>query len=697
MTVRCLLIQRLQYVQGGNKILFDKAGRDATEDFLEAHGSNNKRVESAMMPYRIGRVSTPKFNAPSDREAYDAVLEFLHTVCEVRNVFYLDVNIFEGINEAAGSSHSLAMRSKTHNNFVTSSVPLLYNAIASFHGKTEALHKKASKSCPRLHASDLKIMQTFRDSLHSVLLSIPDAKAFLATELCQVEKDFLSEFLCAVTCLAHSMEGEYCPVLSITGLQDMCNKAHQRLEHILDSIDMSPLDHDDYSSILQSLGSLSGCKSLVEADLRGGNNVVCLQLWKGDNIYRSGDILDVIYVVLEGSVVTQDMGIEIDHFPTGAVFGATKLAHKIAPQKHMLGNQAMNSGAVVASETCRIAVLHPTQILMSMTTDSSSVDIDDVMYDGSSSMSSLSSGTHDSSSHLFKKAVFRVSVAQSMHATLKSLAIRKSSLMEYFPLEACDALAEDCSEISVDACHVLARAGDKATKCWILMEGRVGLEANNEIIWEYTQAGQVFGERGFALAVRKSDDVVYKETLVALDNSRILEVPREAVDRICSGPLKKECRALMKLDSLIAKHPMLNRLPRSTRYGFLRIFRQVRIPAKEVMFERGEAGDSAFVVISGKLEFREQDKIVSELNPGDGTGFDMLLKPGERDLTCVAAETTTCWTVTHQALRDGLRVGSRPSSRDKMLEKAQSKDKTGRTERKKKKKKKEGKRHAIRA
>jgi CRP-like cAMP-binding protein len=55
------------------------------------------------------------------------------------------------------------------------------------------------------------------------------------------------------------------------------------------------------------------------------------------------------------------------------------------------------------------------------------------------------------------------------------------------------------------------------------------------------------------------------------------------------------------LDSLIAQHSFFRLIPQSARYGLLREFRQIKIRANEVVFEDGEAGDSALVVISGCL------------------------------------------------------------------------------------------------
>lgn len=73
---------------GGAKILYDKAGRDATEDFEIAHGRNNLRVESAMQPYKIGNACT-KLSRGSfpDRHAFEHAVIFLHSITEIKVSF----------------------------------------------------------------------------------------------------------------------------------------------------------------------------------------------------------------------------------------------------------------------------------------------------------------------------------------------------------------------------------------------------------------------------------------------------------------------------------------------------------------------------------------------------------------------------------------------------------------------------------
>ena len=99
-----------------------------------------------MFPYRIGRVLKPF--SDNGQEAYGHSLEFLHKVCEIRNVFHLDVNIFKNYpKEASACPHSLNMRMKTHEKFLSTSLPMLINATKLYHEQVEKLAAVSTERC----------------------------------------------------------------------------------------------------------------------------------------------------------------------------------------------------------------------------------------------------------------------------------------------------------------------------------------------------------------------------------------------------------------------------------------------------------------------------------------------------------------------------------------------------------------------
>lgn len=65
------------------------------------------------------------------------------------------------------------------------------------------------------------------------------------------------------------------------------------------------------------------------------------------------------------------------------------------------------------------------------------------------------------------------------------------------------------------------------------------------------------------------------------------------------------------------------------------------VPAGEVIFEAGDAGEEMFGVITGKIELHLRDGVVLELGPDDSFGEMALVDRSPRSATAVATEPTT--------------------------------------------------------
>jgi len=352
--------------QGGTKILFDKAGRDATGDFAIAHGLNNLRIESAMLPYRIGKLEKPTLNS-LDEEAYKHCLEFLHSVCEIRNVFYLDVNMFTGGNESSASPHSLAMRAKTHKKFLTSSLPLLEAATMTCCEKTDNLQSNVL----RLSRYVASAFRDLRKKLATCMSSCSDEHLYVATELCQIEKDFLSSVVETVAEFVADAEaganvGTVADCFS-AGLQHCCRYTFEAIEQLLDSISVVAVTSHDAEVIQKAVAHHNECSALAKLRL-AGQEIPYLQLLQDETVFRSGDIIDLIYVVLHGSITAEGQESETDCFKVETAFGAVTCAAQIDTSMNHLGNQVMSYTAKVTSESCRVAILHPLQLLQPITT-----------------------------------------------------------------------------------------------------------------------------------------------------------------------------------------------------------------------------------------------------------------------------------------------------------------------------------------
>jgi hypothetical protein len=100
-----------------------------------------------MLSYRIGKLLKPWFEMTNEYHVYMHCQQFLHLAYEIRNVFYLDVNMFAGGKEMSGSPHSLAMQAKTHKKFITLSLPMLKAASSTCCDVAERLSMSSAQLC----------------------------------------------------------------------------------------------------------------------------------------------------------------------------------------------------------------------------------------------------------------------------------------------------------------------------------------------------------------------------------------------------------------------------------------------------------------------------------------------------------------------------------------------------------------------
>ena len=142
---------------GGAKILYDKAGRDCTEDFAVAHGAGNVRVERQMAPLRVGRVARPAPACPDGlRQAFEASVAWLDHAWEVRNAYRCDVNAdFPGEAELWGIAHSRCHRHVSACKFWRAALGALEAGARAFGERVAAAVDDESAAASALRALDV--------------------------------------------------------------------------------------------------------------------------------------------------------------------------------------------------------------------------------------------------------------------------------------------------------------------------------------------------------------------------------------------------------------------------------------------------------------------------------------------------------------------------------------------------------------
>jgi CRP-like cAMP-binding protein len=635
---------------GGSKILLDKAGRDATEDFEVAHGPNNLRVESGMIPYRIGKISgCPESLSPADKRAFARMVSYLHSICEIRNAFFLNVDIFEGKFEAIGFAHSLASRFRVHEQFLTSVVPMLEDMTSSF---CRNLRQQIPQA--RFFALDDGIsaaLVAFKHELSKLSIggASPGPRLYVATELCHIECDFLSQFLDFVIRYVSAVEagldaGELVgqPADEFATLSALCDEVRSAIERRLRSVS-SLKDSSDRTSLLELVKtSLSrDAKMKAVAKKIDFSELVLVKCKQGDFIFRGHDIINHVYVLYEGEAAAVDRGIEIEGYTSGATFGSLSHALRVSPENNNLGNGVMPYSVTVSSRECDVVAI-PNAYLSSLARA--------ITEDG------VSPGTRlpppSPTSGKWKKAGRFAIISQRISVSAISNHIRRSNLLYFLPPAMCEVMARNGSNVTVPAGKELYSVGTPARSVMILISGCFNVVKDGMVVWKYNREGHMFGEQ--VVALPPETQPCYEETLVAAEESQCFIIPGDVIREKFLGPFIRQMKALELLDDVLKKEPFFSSMKPAARYGLAKEFRQIKVGRYETLFEESEAGDCCYIVVSGRLQTRTLSGKRNELGPGDYTGMDQILKESARTATCEGTELSICWTLNHNGLQDAM-------------------------------------------
>lgn len=109
--------------------------------------------------------------------------------------------------------------------------------------------------------------------------------------------------------------------------------------------------------------------------------------------------------------------------------------------------------------------------------------------------------------------------------------------------------------------------------------------------------------------------------------------------------------SLSWLHKQLSSHDFFSSIQGATLHALAREFRQVRVRHGETLFERGEAGVSCFLVLSGQLRLVDPQLGAKDATRGDFAGVDQLFEDTPiRECTCTCVEQAICWTIDQKKL-----------------------------------------------
>ena len=558
---------------GGAKLLFDKAGRDCTEDFEVAHGAGNMRVESMMVPYMVGTLRPAPANATQPmRIVFDGAALFLDGVWEVRNAFTCDVNNFTGASECGMIAHS-----SYHHHLTIRKLPATMRILE---GIADALVEKLAAARLPPKVLDLSFPKTFAGfavDMHALLTHQPLVPSMLimADALCRVACDTLTrvgeiatDLIDAVhTNLHHGKAGStglppfnvplpnvcsrlsalFAPVLStMTRLATLATKlSPPRPTHAIELCAwLNPLLGElPVASTLERMGEADGPTewewALGKMMLRAGGalrerlaaegamdelsrHLTRIELEQGDELLRKGESHDKMLLLQHGEVSSASSSAQNEILSPGTVFGID-VSQGLGFQQAAATLIVSSSSAVVWA--LAIGVVVPPSPKERLTLDKTPTQVEPITAQ--------------------PQGELRHGVATPLRNDLR-------------------------------------------------LDSGVGEVASPDS---------------------------------GLESSALLPPPMTIMD-------EEEQKAAAELKRLLKAHPLFGKLADVA--PVVDAVREMRVPKGTIVFEKGEGGDRLFIIKAGALNVLLGDAVVHTFHEGEIVGEMSLLHDVHRSLTCAA-------------------------------------------------------------
>jgi predicted acylesterase/phospholipase RssA/CRP-like cAMP-binding protein len=210
------------------------------------------------------------------------------------------------------------------------------------------------------------------------------------------------------------------------------------------------------------------------------------------------------------------------------------------------------------------------------------------------------------------------------------------------------ALASELDVLHLAAGEALVRQGDDADSLFLILDGRLAVHLDRQ-----ASEGQPLAELGAGEVVGEVAPIAggkRSATVQALQPSTVARLPVAALERLQAMHPGLAPR-LADLASRRLRHAQLaTQLARlfdtadaDTLAAIQRAAEWVSLPAGEVLFRQGDAGDAAYVVVAGRLRAVVRDpeeRVVGEVGRGEMVGEMALLEGVPRMASVLATRDT---------------------------------------------------------
>jgi CRP-like cAMP-binding protein len=225
------------------------------------------------------------------------------------------------------------------------------------------------------------------------------------------------------------------------------------------------------------------------------------------------------------------------------------------------------------------------------------------------------------------------------------------------------ALAAQLSLVDLTPGEILFRQGDGADSVFVVLDGRlavhVGQDGESEQLLAELRAGDVVGEVALVAGGERSATVRVTEhsTLAELPVATLNDL-LESFPEIAARLVDLVSRRLRRSQLVTQLSNLFDGLDTETLAEIEQEIEWVSLPAGAMLFQEGDTGDAAYLVVSGRVRVEvsdPEDRLVDEIGSGDMVGELALVEDVPRKTTvfatptwpaCRARPSRSCWSAT---------------------------------------------------
>ncbi len=187
---------------------------------------------------------------------------------------------------------------------------------------------------------------------------------------------------------------------------------------------------------------------------------------------------------------------------------------------------------------------------------------------------------------------------------------------------------------------LVCKTGEDSRNLYVLLKGELGVYRQAATFKQFISmlpVSSVFGEAGFLLGEKRTADVV------VLKASEILVIPNqpEIMDRSLNKEKAQSLQQRFWVQHALLHSEFFKNTPSDCLDALTFAGKVIDLKDHQVLFQQGDVGHSAYIVIQGSLQVLQNGKMINTLPQGSFLGeISLMMNDGRRTATVVGQRNT---------------------------------------------------------